>query len=670
MSRRSRICGALLPAGLLLAAGVAAPAAAYVTPGATVVSASLERREQADDSTNQVAISGDGRYVAFTTRARNFFADDDADPEGRFRNGGIFRRDLATGALELVAHGELRTEDDQQAVLIRGAVNPSLSHDGRFVAFSTAYPLVPDDVNGHVDVYVRDMALPAGAAGAYDLVSRTSAGTPARYAPLPEGQDRPGVNLGTEITPRQAISADGRHVVFRSSDVRTDLPAGGELVTPGNQLFVRDRAAGTTTLVSRDRLTGEPAGGAIGGASISADGTTVAWAGREAPRQTVMLPGEGADPVLDYYLWRRVADGDAAVTRRITGFGDPADPACPGTLTITENPLAGGPCYGPLGSPEARAGSLINTPPALSADGTRVAYLTASGPRGVLVQGTAADAWVTDMRPGVARRDATVELTRDGGTTAATSAPIDALSLSADGRWLALTTLRTQQLLTTLRSVGAVRGAATERDLYLVDLQGRTIERAATGGDGGDPDGGVIGQPSIDATGTRIAFVSAASNLFYGDANNRPDAFVSERAEPPAPDAVVAPGGETADAVLPLVVVGDEEPEPTRITVRASRGSKGRVRLRIKLPEPATGAVRANGRLRNAEGKRIGRTRQLGRATVRAKKAGTLTVRLPIAKSLRGRLRAARKLTASARVEVTGKSGTEYLGRVTVEFRP
>jgi hypothetical protein len=89
----------------LVAVAAAAPAAhAYVAPGATIVSASLERLGQADDATLSVAISGDGRYVAFQARARNFFADDDPDPPGRLflrdragRSTRLLTRDRTTG---------------------------------------------------------------------------------------------------------------------------------------------------------------------------------------------------------------------------------------------------------------------------------------------------------------------------------------------------------------------------------------------------------------------------------------------------------------------------------------------------------------------------------------------------------------------------------------------
>lgn len=657
---------------LLAAACVAASPAvsqAYFAPGATVVSASMERLEQADDTTTQVAISGDGRYVAYTTRARNFFDDDDPDPDGAFRAGGIFVRDMTTGKQRLVAHGELRSEAAADTVLRRGALNPSLSHDGRYVVFSTGAQLVPEDTNGNVDVYLRDMHSEIGAPGAFELISKTSAGQPATY--VTTGPDRPGLNLGSDIAPRSAISADGRYVVFKTADVVSDLPDGGLAETAGNQVFVRDRLTGTTTTVTRDRATGEPVGGGLGPATISADGSTVAWVGREAPRQTALVTGESLDPALDYYLLRRVADGPSAVTRRITGYADPSDPACGPGVTIAEHLTAEGPCYGPITAPEGRYAGLLATPPVMSADGTRVAYLTNAGPRGSLVVGTVNDLYLTDLRPGVSLRASTIELTREAGTTAATNAGLDAVAMSADGRWIVFTTMRTQQPLAALRVVGPTRAAATVRDLYLVDTRERTVERAGTSAAGGDPNGSVGSLPAIDAAGRRIAFISAATNLFFGDANGHQDAFVVDRLdapppEPPEPDAIGAP---LEPEQLPPVVLDPPAPAPKRITVRARRSSKGRVPLRITLPEAATGRVRAHGRLRNAAGKRIGKTRVLASRSVKGKKRGTITVNLTISANLRKRLRTARRLTASARVEVTGASGVEYAGRVTIEFR-
>lgn len=667
--KRARTIMVMLTA--TLAAAWPPAAQAYVAPGATVLSASLERLEQADDTTTQVALSGDGRYAAFTTRARNFFADDDADPDGHFRAGGIFRRDLVSGALELVAHGDLRSDADPDRALIRGALNPSLSSDGRFVAFSTGFALVPEDANGNVDVYVRDMTVPATAPGAFELVSVTDAGTPAAYAPAPEGQDRPGVNPGSELTVRGAISGDGRRVVFKTADVVSDLPGGGGApTTAGQQVFVRDRAARRTHLVTRASAGGEPAGGALGAAVLSADGSTVLWVGRNAPAQTAFLPGEGENPAFEYYLWRRIDDAGAP-TRRITGIVDPDDPAClPGTPVI-DNPNLLGPCYGPLASYDGHLGGIINQIPSLSADGSRAAFLTNAAPRGLNLGGNAADLFVADLRPGVGRKATTVELTRDGGATSASNAAIDGVAMSADGRWAAVTTQRTDFSLSAVRLLGTPRSAATARELLLIDIDARTIERASLAPGGADASGAVNALPAISDDGRRIAFISAASNLFFGDANNRADAFAVERLDAPppeAPDPVAADDGAPVDG--PIVDAAPEPPAPTRITVRAARGGKGFVRLRVKLPEKATGRVTANGRLRNAAGRKIGRTRVLATTKVAGKKASTVTVKLPIAKKLRGRLRVAGALTASARVELTGASGTKYLGRVTVEFRP
>ncbi len=74
------------------------PAArAYVGPGATIVSASLEIREQGDDASTNADLSADGRYVVFDTRARNLYPSDFIDPPGQHYAGGVMRRDLQTG---------------------------------------------------------------------------------------------------------------------------------------------------------------------------------------------------------------------------------------------------------------------------------------------------------------------------------------------------------------------------------------------------------------------------------------------------------------------------------------------------------------------------------------------------------------------------------------------
>ncbi len=106
-----------------------------------------------------------------------------------------------------MADGNLFRESDN-AFLRWGASNPSISADGRYVAFSTGEQLVPGDVNDNIDVYVRDMSKPASDPGAYVLASARDGGdTPASYGPPPF--PNPGSDPGADVSAGVAISADG-----------------------------------------------------------------------------------------------------------------------------------------------------------------------------------------------------------------------------------------------------------------------------------------------------------------------------------------------------------------------------------------------------------------------------------------------------------------------------
>ncbi len=618
------------------------PAEAFYGYGAQVVSADFQRLEQGDDATTFAAISADGRYVAIQTRARNFFADDDPDPPGYYRAGGIFRFDLESKRLQLVADGDLRDEATN-ALVLRGAQNPSISGDGRFIAFSTAQPLVAADLNDNIDVYVRDMGLPAAAPGAFDLVSARDGGdVPASYGP-PEFPIAAG-NLGAEVTRGAAISQDGSKVVFRVTEPRSDLPASAAVDTPPFQVFVRDRVADTTTLVTRTTAGGGPAGGAVGPAGISGDGSTVVWAGQNAPLQTTFLPGENAElPGFSYYLWRRVADGPGAPTRRITGVADPDDPACAPSGPLGFDEFTVGPCFGPLGRPELGISTSSNLLPALSADGRTVAFLTNSGARPNVGTGVGLDLYVTDMSAGVSRKTGTVELTREGGAGTAESGPIEAIAISGDGRYLAAVTARTKFTLPSLSQAGAPRTVPEAQDLYVVDLKARSVERATRSFGEGDINAPVSGEPTVSADGSRIAFVSFASNLFFGDSNQRSDAFVISRQpapEGPPPDSGAGAGGESTI----------ETADGPQISAKARSLPGGRVELTVSVP--AAGGVRAVARARAGQPPRQ-RTLATAKARARGTRRSTLKLLLAPVERYRDELR--------RRGEIKGRAVVTYV---------
>ena len=310
-----------LAAVALALAILAAPAAAYVPPGAALVSASPALREQGDDASSQPDLSSDGRYVVFSTAARNLFPPDVADPPNAFYEGGVFRRDLVDGRLELVALGS-RRDERTAGLLSRGAGNPSISADGRWVVFSTGESLVPADQNEQVDVYVRDMSVGRGEPGAYELISaRDGSDAPGRFERRTPAS--PFRDPGADVAPGTAISDDGRVVVFSVAEVASDLPDHAAIDVPAGQVFVRDRSRRSTRLITRvpgtspPRPVSSPLGRVgLGPAVISADGSTVAWAGQQAQQQTRFLAGEGNDGAIYYYLWQRIADGPDEIHRR------------------------------------------------------------------------------------------------------------------------------------------------------------------------------------------------------------------------------------------------------------------------------------------------------------------------------------------------------------------
>jgi hypothetical protein len=678
MSRARRVATAL--ASLALTAGHAGAAGAFYdngldgVPGAFLVSADYNRLEQADDASSFAAISADGRYVALQTRARNFFTDDDPDPPGEYRAGGIFRFDLQTRTLQKVADGNL-FEEGTNAFLRRGAANPSISADGRYVAFSTAQQLVPTDGNEYIDVYVRDMALPLPPSGTCVIVS----GCPYRLASARDNSEEPahygvpafpfaGSNPGAEVSRGVAISANGQRVAFRT-EAPTDLPAGGAVDVPAGQIFVRSLATHRTTLVTAVRdpetgqMTAQPAGGARG-AAISGDGTAVAWTGGNAAAQTRMLAGEPTAANQDYYLWRRVADGPNAPTRRITGIADPDDPTCaameaanPG-MTTNFNQTSTGPCYGPLTDQESLPASIAAQLPALSGDGYTVAFLTGAGPRPDVTTGSGLDLYLTSMRAGLSRKQATIELTRDGTSTSpALAASIEGVAMSLDGRHLALTTVRTTFTLPVLHLVGEPRSVANVRDLYAIDLDAGTIERVTHSTEAGDANGDVDPHVTLSADAGHMAFVSFAGNLFFGDANQRPDGFVATReVEPPAQG--LPPGlGASATSI-------EEFGHGRRLAVRARRTPEGAVVLVVVAP--AAGDLRASARTPKRKGRPA---RTVAQSRRKAKRKGKVHMVLRLRGKLRSKLARNEKIHARAKVTFTPAAGGRRIsGSIGVVF--
>ena len=195
--------------------------------------------EQATTWSSNPALSPDGRFVGFRTKAPNLVPD---DVEGMF---DVFLHDTITGTTERVSVNS----EGEGGALDSGA--SSISEGGRYVAFSSsAFNLIDNDNNGRSDIFVRDRE-----AGTTSRVSESSSGV-----------------AGNDTSSYPAISRDGRYIAFWSH--ATNLVEGD---TNGfADIFFHDREIGTTSRVSVDS-SGIEGDWYSGAPAISADGRYVAF---------------------------------------------------------------------------------------------------------------------------------------------------------------------------------------------------------------------------------------------------------------------------------------------------------------------------------------------------------------------------------------------------------
>lgn len=625
-------------AGLL---ALAPGAAAEYAPGGEPASAAGV--ELGDRPSTLPVISRDGRYVAFRTES-SILLGPSPSPNEDFTSG-IVRKDLVTGAVDLVTTPGADT-------------GTSISADGRYVLFESNRQLVPADVNRRTDVYVRDMTRPVTDVEAYELVS--SLDGPARspvYTSTSGGSRAGEAGFG--------LSADGRTAVFWT-DSESNLPAGGPTPAPRSQVFSRSLDRDETRLVTRDKsdptLPGTPVAPTLTDSPqpvISGDGNVVAWQDTNAAPQTRILPGEG--PAAAHYLWRDMTAGPAGVTRRVSGISDPDDPGCPPDAVYAPSETATGPCYGPFASPEAQEGSVPTQPSghplSISHDGRWVLFISNARRRPFDAVTDRQGVYVVDMSPGLSRKQATREPV-SLAKSISNVRPIVEAAISSDGRHVVFTSRN--NAFDGPRPIGSFQsGELSATNVFVLDLEANTVERATRSPDGGD----YLGRIQDPEIGTRddtraenltltpdastIGFQAADGNLFVGDANGVIDVQVVRRATPFTPVAIATP--QTSEPVPPPPRVRRlRAVHPVIGYIRMGRGGVAILTVRV----PAAGRLSAR-----ASGRRAGRRVRVASVKRRVARPTTLTLRLRPSAAAKRALRRTRRLRVAVQVRYLPRSG-------------
>jgi Tol biopolymer transport system component len=275
-------------------------------------------------------ISASGRFVAFTSNSNNLPVPQNLGSGKEFR---VFVFDRKKNKTKLVS----RTNDDK--VPNESSWEPSISGDGRFVTYySRATNLAGGPENDEKDVFLYDV--------------RRNETTLVSVAP-------DGTTEGNDNSFEPVVADDGNLVAF-TSEASNLIAADGN--GTDHDVFVRDIAAGTTSLVSVPKLPDLAANDGSVAPSISGNGRYVAF----ASGATNLAAGDTNGPLFDIFR-RDLVDGTTELVSTKNGV--------PGT-----------------------SGNDRSADPALSEDGLTIAFASEATDLGP-ADGAREDVFVRELAP-------------------------------------------------------------------------------------------------------------------------------------------------------------------------------------------------------------------------------------------------------------------------------
>lgn len=240
----------------------------------------------ADGPSGHAVISADGAWVAYGTDATNLALDD----ANQARDVLLQDREQSSAPIRVSA--------SLLGVLFEGTSdNPSISSDGRWVAFSTQGRLMSKDPSTVEDVYVYDRAK-----ASLELVSVDGSG-----------------RSGSSDSFLPSLSGDGQSVAFVSAASNLSGRSGNGYY----RVILRDRSAGRTTLVSVGNDGTLPEQDCFGPV-ISGDGQHIAFVS-----SATHLQARDTDPFYDLYHYDRRTGHLGRMTYSPTGAGTSEDSFLP-----------------------------------------------------------------------------------------------------------------------------------------------------------------------------------------------------------------------------------------------------------------------------------------------------------------------------------------------------
>ena len=372
---------------------------------------------------------------------------------------------------------------------------PSMNSDGSLVTFVSLSTNFVTGVNGS-QIYLHNRQT-----NQIEVISRDS--------------DTTAVNKGDGVSSDPAISADGRFVAFVSQS--TNLVAG----VSGQQVYLRDRQTGQTTLISKSSSGVTSNGGVNSSPAISSDGRYIAFVS-----VATNLGVAGGNQQI--YLHDRVTGITSLISKdnnAVPGDGTSATPAINAdgryiafASVSTNLGTAGGNqqiyihdrLTGVNGTTSLvskdnvpTAGNGNSSTPSVSSDGRFVAFV--SGATNIVTGFSGQQIYVHDRNTGVNGTNSLIS--RDNsGTPNAGNQNSSVPSISSDGRYVAFTSLATN-----------LETSVSGQQIYRHDRNGPTTSLVSRDNTGSLVEGNASSEAlSISGNGAFVAFTSQASNLLAG----------------------------------------------------------------------------------------------------------------------------------------------------------